>query len=99
MNALELLDIIGAGETSKVQFKEKMHMDSMAAEMTAFSNTMGGIVLLGVKDKTGEVTGLSNDEIHEYSKKIADCATNHIVPGIYIKTEVVQIHSLDEKKI
>lgn len=100
MNALELLDIIGAGETSKVQFKEKMpHIDSMAAEMAAFSNTMGGIVILGVKDKTGEITGLSNDEIHDYNTKIADCATNHIVPGIYIKTEVVQINSLDGKKI
>ncbi len=100
MNALELLDIISTGETSKVQFKEKIpHKDSISAEMAAFSNTMGGIILFGVKDKTGEVIGLSNDEIHEYNEKIAAYATHNVVPGIYIKTEVVQIHSMDGKKI
>ncbi len=100
MNALELLDIISAGETSKVQFKEKMpNKDSIAAEMAAFSNTMGGVILFGVKDKTGEVIGLSNDEIHEYNGKIGNYASQNVVPGIYIKTEVVQIQSLDGKKI
>jgi predicted HTH transcriptional regulator len=100
MNALELLDIISAGETSKVQFKEKMpNKDSLTAELAAFSNTMGGVILFGVKDKTGEVVGLSNDEIREYSGKIGDYATCNVIPGIYVKTEVVQIQSLDGKKI
>ena len=33
MNAIELLDIISAGETSKVQFKQEMDDDKFAAEM------------------------------------------------------------------
>ena len=37
MNAIELLDIINTGETSKVQFKEKMpHPGSIVAEMVLF---------------------------------------------------------------
>ncbi len=100
MNAIELLDIINTGETSKVQFKEKMpHPNSIAAEMAAFSNTMGGIILFGVKDKTGEIIGLSYEEIQKYSQDIGNYATNNIVPGIYVKTEVVPVDYNGEKKI
>jgi len=100
MNAIELLDIINTGETSKVQFKEKMsHPDSIAGEMIAMSNSMGGMTLFGVKDKTGEIIGLSYEEIHRYSQNIGNYATNNIVPGIYIKTEIVSVDSNGEKKI
>lgn len=100
MNAIELLDIINTGETSKVQFKEKMlHPDSIAAEMAAFSNTMGGMILFGIKDKTGEITGLSYEEIQKYSQDIGNYATNNIVPGIYVKTEVVPVAYNGERKI
>ncbi len=100
MNAIELLDIINIGETSKVQFKETMpHPDSIAAEMAAFSNTMGGMILFGIKDKTGEITGLSYEEIQKYSQDIGNYATNNIVPGIYVKTEVISVDYSGEKKI
>ena len=100
MNAIELLDIVSTLETSKVQFKEKMpHSDSIAAEMAAFSNSMGGVILFGVKDKTGDIIGLSYEEIHKYSQSIGNYATNNIVPGIYIKTEVVSVDSNGERKI
>lgn len=100
MTAFELLDIISAGETSKVQFKEMMpHIDSIAAEMTAFSNSMGGIILFGVKDKTGEIRGLLYEEIQKYSQDIGNYATNNIVPGVYLKTEVVSIDYNGEKKV
>ncbi len=100
MNAIELLDIINTGETSKVQFKETMpHPDSIAAELSAFSNTMGGMILFGIKDKTGEIIGLSYEEIQKYSQDIGNYATNNIVPGIYVKTEVVSVDYNGEKKI
>ncbi len=100
MNPIELLDIINTGETSKVQFKEKMsHPDSIAAEMAAFSNTMGGIIIFGVKDRTGEIMGLLYEEIQKHSQDIGNYATNNIVPGIYVKTEVVSVDHNGEKKI
>ena len=100
MNTIELLDIINTLETSKVQFKEKMpHPDSIAAEMAAFSNTMGGIIIFGVKDRTGEIMGLLYEEIQKHSQDIGNYATNNIVPGIYVKTEVVSVDHNGEKKI
>jgi len=98
MNALELLDIIESGETSRVQFKENLTSpDKFAAEMVAMSNSMGGVILLGVRDKTGEIIGLSYDELRDYNNKIGDIATNNIIPLIYVITEVVYME--DKKKI
>ena len=50
MNTIELLNIIASGETSTVQFKEKLdNNDSIAAEMIAFANSKGGKILFGVE--------------------------------------------------
>ena len=54
MDALELLDLIQMGESSKVQFKVRAsNANSIGADMVAFSNTKGGIIIFGVDDKTG----------------------------------------------
>ncbi len=47
MDALEIFDLIKKGESSKVQFKE-MVTDAykIATEMVAFSNSMGGIIVI-----------------------------------------------------
>lgn len=92
MNALELLDIISLGETSKVEFKETLtHQESFATEMIAMSNSKGGLILLGVEDKTGKIKGLSYEEIQEFSNKTADIANNLIKPQIYITTDIVSV--------
>ncbi|GAB1453625.1 hypothetical protein MASR2M47_36810 [Draconibacterium sp.] len=69
MNALELLDIISTGETSKVQFKEELpHRDSVAQEIVAMSNSLGGVILIGVKDVTGGITGLTSEQIEDMTE-------------------------------
>lgn len=91
MEAVKLLKIIGLGETSKVQFKEKMpHKDSTAQEIVAMSNAIGGMILIGIQDVTGNVVGLSAKEIESYDNLISQIADN-VKPTIYITTEVVSI--------
>ena len=54
MDSKELQLIIKCGETSTVQFKERFpNQDSIASEMVAISNASGGMILFGIKDKTG----------------------------------------------
>ncbi|MBA4417124.1 MAG: hypothetical protein C0392_04325 [Syntrophus sp. (in: bacteria)] len=85
MNAIDLLDIINMGETSRVQFKERISSpDALAAEMTAMSNSLGGIILLGVKDRTGEIIGLEYTELQRYNNQIGNIATDKVKPGIYV---------------
>ena len=91
MNAIELIDIISAGETSKVQFKQEMDDDKFAAEMIAMSNSKGGVILVGVKDKTGEILGLTYEQLQSYNNRLANIANDKIKPQIFISTEVVPI--------
>jgi ATP-dependent DNA helicase RecG len=96
MNAFELLEIISNGETSKVQFKETIDSpDGLAAEMVAMSNTRGGVILVGIRDKTGEIIGLSADELQKYNQatkfNIGNIASDKVIPIIYITTEVVTL--------
>ncbi|MCK5149206.1 putative DNA binding domain-containing protein [bacterium] len=96
MSPIELLDIISSGETSRVQFKEKIDSpDGLAAEMIAMSNSRGGIILVGVKDKTGEPVGVSSDELKKYNSStplnISNIATSKVIPNVFIMTEIIPL--------
>ncbi len=98
MNAIELLDIISTGETSKVQFKENLpNPESMVREIVAMSNSLGGMILLGVKDRTGEVIGLSADQVEYADRKVSEFADN-IKPTVYLSTEVVKVEDHGTEK-
>jgi predicted HTH transcriptional regulator len=98
MNAVELLNIIRSGETSKVQFKQVMDDDKFAAEMIAMSNSKGGIILVGVEDKTGAITGLSFEQLQSYNNRLATIANDKVKPQIFIETEVVAVDVAHEEK-
>ena len=99
MNTAELLDIIKSGETSRVQFKETLPaQESVIKEITAMANSsLGGMIFFGVKDKTGEITGLSSEQIEYADRKIAECADN-VKPPVYIQTETVSIDINESRK-
>ena len=91
MNSRELLDLISTGETSRVQFKEALpHRDSIAKEIVAMSNSLGGLIFFGVKDITGEIVGLTNEKLEEYDQIISQIADNLKLP-VYIATEVIRV--------
>ena len=93
MEGSELTNIIQKGESGKVQFKEKMpHLESMAHEMIAFSNSEGGLIVFGVNDKTGDISGLNFSEIANLNRQLVNIASNNILPPILIKTETVSIN-------
>ncbi len=92
MDALELLDLIQMGESSKVQFKIRVNnANSIGAEMVAFSNTKGGMIIIGVDDKTGDINGLSFEELQSTNELLANAASNNVKAPIYIYTETVKV--------
>lgn len=96
MDSRELTDICKCGETSKVQFKELFtSQKQVAEEMIAFANSKGGIIVFGVKDKTGTIVGMDYDMIQTTSREVANAANEQVRPTIYIQTEVV---SADDNK-
>jgi len=74
MDASELVDLIQMGESSKVQFKVRVNnANSIGAEMVAFSNTRGGMIIIVVDDKTGTLNGLSFEELQGNQCPIGQC--------------------------
>ncbi len=93
MDAIEFLDLLKKGETSQVQFKEALpNSESLSREIVAMSNTAGGLILFGIKDKTAAVIGLSAEQIEYADRKIAEYA-DAIEPPIYLFTEVVEFEA------
>jgi predicted HTH transcriptional regulator len=98
MEEKELLEIVECGETSRVQFKEALpRAESMCREIVAMSNSIGGIILLGVKDKTADIVGLSQEQIEYADRKIAEFADS-LIPTVYVSTEVVKVMNADTPK-
>lgn len=62
----ELLEIIGNGENSGVEFKrDDIRPEQLAREIVAFANVQGGRILLGVEDD-GRCTGLMHAQTQEW---------------------------------
>lgn len=93
MNETDLLDLLAKGENSTVQFKEKVKdAYKIATEMVAFTNTKGGTILIGVNDKTRQVTGLTYDEIQETNSLLVNAATGNVKSPITIVSETVRVN-------
>jgi ATP-dependent DNA helicase RecG len=59
----ELLEMIGNGENSGVEFKrDTLENHDLAKELVAFSNLNGGVVLLGVEDD-GRISGVGRSDL------------------------------------
>ena len=92
MEAIELLDIVAKGESSTVQFKERVNdAYSIATEMVAFSNSQGGLLIIGVNNRTGALNGLSFEEIEAANQLLVNAASDNVKSPITIFTEQVSV--------
>ena len=88
----DILKQINAGEVSGVQFKERiLDKYDIACELVAFSNSHGGKLVVGIKDKTGETNALSYSEVQETTNLLSDIASENVVPSILIKIDTVAV--------
>ena len=92
MNAERIKELCALGENSKVQFKLRVdNPNKIAAEIIAFANYRGGTILVGVEDKTGEVVGLTYEQVQQAGRDVGNAATNHVRPTVYLQTETVNV--------
>ena len=88
----DILKQIKAGEVSGVQFKEHiLDKYDIACELVAFSNSHGGKLVVGIKDKTGEINALSYSEVQETTNLLSDIASENVVPSILKNVETVAV--------
>lgn len=83
MNEDELKKLISTGESITFEFKEQL-TDSFYKSISAFSNTKGGIILLGVDNK-GDIVGV------ESTNEFMENLTNRIIDKLTIYPEIEAI--------
>jgi len=89
MTCTELTEILDRGEDSTRRFKENFtSIDNLAVEISAFANTDGGMIIIGVSD-AGELRGLSKKDVHRLDQWISNATTNKIDKSIYVNTEIL----------
>jgi predicted HTH transcriptional regulator len=90
--AEQIKQLIPQGETTTVQFKLRSEdAYKMGVEMVAFSNTQGGVLFIGINDKTGIISGLSFEEIQQTNALLVNAASENVKPAIVITTETVNV--------
>ena len=89
----KLLDKIKTGEDSCTQFKVNLNnIDSLAAELVAFSNGKGGTIYLGVEDNA-QATGIDKSEVGRLNQMISKACSQHVKSPIAVHTDNVPLNS------
>ncbi len=98
----ELIYQIRLGEDSGYEFKtlvigggkvKSPQRDSIADEVAAFANGSGGILVLGVNDKTRAVEGVAQEHLDTVEQWLTNLA-QAIKPPVLIETRLVEIPDL-----
>lgn len=90
METEELLAIIANGEDSRHQFKENItRVESLVQEFAAFSNSKGGLLLIGVTDEGG-IQGLTIDDMGRINQLVSNAAKD-LKPPISVTTENIAL--------
>ncbi len=95
----ELIYQIRLGKDSSYEFKsliikgqkvESPQRDSIADELAAFANSGGGILVLGVNDKTRAVEGIAQEHLDTVEQWLTNLA-QAVNPPVLIETRLVEI--------
>ncbi len=90
METSELIEIISREEDGKNQFKANFtNVDSLAAEIVAFSNSGGGRIFIGV-NKDGSISGLQREDIGRLNQLLSNASSQSVRPPINPSTENVR---------
>ncbi|MGR3220170.1 MAG: AlbA family DNA-binding domain-containing protein [Candidatus Anammoxibacter sp.] len=96
MDITEFEVLLNRGEDSRLQFKKDFtNAKAIALELVVFSNAPGGQLLKGVDD-SGNVSGLSSEDINRLNQLLSNAASENTVPPVYPLSEVFEY---EDKKV
>lgn len=82
MTTQEILKLCGKGEQTPVQMKERVtDAYELGKEMVCYANERGGgLIIIGVNDKTGKVNALSRTEVQEQTGLLSKSQPTKSIP-------------------
>lgn len=87
MSKIQIKTLIQQGENTQIEFKSAAaRPESIAREIVAFANTLGGSLLIGIEDD-GTITGIESS----LETRIANISRNNIVPALQLDVQETQI--------
>jgi predicted HTH transcriptional regulator len=93
MNRKDLLELISKGESSTLEFKRKISsFIKIAKEISAFANTIGGYLLIGIDDD-GSIIGVESEKGDIY--QVLTTCEFYIDPPVIPDIEIVGINGKD----
>lgn len=79
--------LLKQGENTQIEFKSAgVRPESVAREIVAFANTLGGSLLIGVEDD-GAITGIESS----LETWIANISRNNIIPAVQLDVQEADI--------
>ncbi len=103
-SAEQLLEKIRLGEDSFVECKEVVFAgskikgpgrDELADELAAFANARGGVLVLGVDDKTRDVVGIPAGRLDDVERYAVEIVRDSIKPPLYPVIERMELPGTD----
>jgi len=91
MTEHEIKYLIEQGENSSIEFKNtSIQIDSIAKEIIAFANTLGGVILIGIEDdKT--ISGIESNK--NWEEWIMNIVRNNVNPPLNIEFNILNIEN------
>ena len=96
----ELLDRIRLGEDSYLEYKEvrfagervsEPRRDSLADELAAFANSRGGVLILGVEDRTREILGIPLHYLDAVERFVHELCHDSVEPPLTAAIERLEL--------
>ena len=89
MDPSALTNMVSMGEDTRVRFRENVtNPDQLARDMVAFSNCLGGTIIIGIT-RNGNVKGLSEHDIESIERLISNVAFEYVSPAVLPKIETI----------
>jgi ATP-dependent DNA helicase RecG len=84
---------VAAGEDGKAQFKADVRNTAgLAAEMVAFANSRGGVLLIGVTDE-GRLEGLASEDVRRVNQLVSAASSENVRPGMNPETDNILLEN------
>lgn len=89
---MKIEDVIKLPEGKTIEFKENAESRAkILATVIAFSNTSGGRIIIGVKDKTKQLVGINNPQ--ELSEALVNMIHDSVEPKLLPNLEVISFRN------